>query len=318
MRRQGLTLTELVVAITIIAILLAIILPAVQYARESARRGNCLSNLRQIAIATQAYEAQHRVFPAGANNPGGASPLAIILPFLERQDLYARVKFETVAAWESPAAQEAVPLFLCPSDDAPRIQNSNGGRADGGGTNYAGNSGTWQVSHGFNGVFRPWRTGRDGGPPISPAEIRDGLSQTCLFAEILMADGSPHRRRVLWNLDRSFWGAAEIDAFANYCGKLPQYPAEYGWRGDLHHRGRPWTHGNLAVTLFNHVSPPNQPSCLNQTDVSSAAATAASFHPGGVHVAFADAHVEFVSDHIDRQVWRSQGSIHGDTPLPNP
>ncbi|MDX1947315.1 MAG: DUF1559 domain-containing protein, partial [Pirellulaceae bacterium] len=122
LRAAGFTLGELLVVIAIIGVLVALLLPAVQSAREAARRVQCANNLRQIAIALQNYDANFKVLPYGSGYPGAtkAAPswLAMLLPYVERQGHYDLFNFDLDL--DDPANQAAmttpVKSFMCPSD----------------------------------------------------------------------------------------------------------------------------------------------------------------------------------------------------------
>ncbi len=147
-RRRGFTLIELLVVIAIMAILVALLLPAVQQAREAARRANCKNNLRQIGFALQSYYVSFETFPPGVVNETG--PIAhqaqgyhhgwsaVLLPYLE-QSILADMIDPRVSIYD-PANLEArkyvVPVFLCPTDSA--ASRSDVGTLNVGLTNYAG------------------------------------------------------------------------------------------------------------------------------------------------------------------------------------
>ena len=144
MRRLGFTLVELLVVIAIIGVLVALLLPAVQQARESARRGQCLNNLKQMGLALHSYHSAHEAFPPGfistLEDPEwqyetgntrsfpeelgpGWSFFALLLPYLEQRNLHAEIDFDQpIAADGNASAREtSVPLFLCPSDTRERL-----------------------------------------------------------------------------------------------------------------------------------------------------------------------------------------------------
>lgn len=107
------------------------------------------------------------------------------------------------------------------------------------------------------------------------------------------------------------YAPGEIEALAAACRGLPDHPPNFGWEGDLWCRGMPWHRSNFAGTFYNHVLAPNEPSCLNQNTVPSAASSASSAHAGGVNVLFGDGHVSFTDARIDLSAWRQLGSRNG-------
>jgi len=107
MRRSAFTLVELLVVIAIIGVLVALLLPAVQAARESARRAQCTNNLKQIALGVQSYHDSHNAFPLGSGNISWDYPpeykfdwLARILPYLEQENVSSNMEFDGMPAGE--------------------------------------------------------------------------------------------------------------------------------------------------------------------------------------------------------------------------
>jgi prepilin-type N-terminal cleavage/methylation domain-containing protein/prepilin-type processing-associated H-X9-DG protein len=127
MRHRGFTLVELLVVIAIIGVLVALLLPAIQAAREAARRANCINNLKQFGIALQTYHDQLKTFPPGAVNhfaPGGpvssahvyASPHAMLLPYFEEASLHNLYNQDLAWFYQRPdVANRIIPVFVCPS-----------------------------------------------------------------------------------------------------------------------------------------------------------------------------------------------------------
>jgi prepilin-type N-terminal cleavage/methylation domain-containing protein/prepilin-type processing-associated H-X9-DG protein len=306
MARRGVTILELLVVVTIIGLLLALILPAVSVSRETARKAECMSHLKQIGVAIAAYESLHGMFPPGGSY--GASMHVSLLPFLGQKALYDRYDF--IKRDDTSVRTVVVPLYLCPSDPAPNAW-MYGGRVDAT-TSYAGNSGTGVMKYGYNGMFRHISAGgkfeRDG--PIRAADVFDGLSNTAAVSEILHGDGSNARLRVNWNTPKEF-SPEEFNEFAKYCSAIPPIPVDYGWKGVAWARGVPWTMGEIGFTMYNHILQPNEPSCYNQTSVQSAIASAGSAHTAGVNVLFGDGRVNFVANNVDLDVWREFGSRVG-------
>ncbi|MFN3191943.1 MAG: DUF1559 domain-containing protein [Aureliella sp.] len=171
---SGFTLVELLVVIAIIGILLGLTLPAVQMARESARRVACVNNLKQIGLAVSNVESSFRRLPAGAERKTAHSWASRLLPSLEQGNLYANIDFES--AWNDPSNREAsrqnLPVFSCPTSwkEYPGL------------TDYSGISGSWINASGGsrNGVFFPISKRY---PRVRFGDITDGLSQTIAVAE---------------------------------------------------------------------------------------------------------------------------------------
>jgi len=292
LRRSGLSLIELMVVIAIIGVLLALLLTGVQTARESSRRMGCSSNLRQFALAVTVYEGTFGVFPAGSNWKH-RSPHYACLPYMEQSVLAE----EAISDWNLP-----VSFFRCPSDGGPPVIVASP-RDIYAMTNYVCNSGIWwDGERGFDGPFRYWQPPLKGGPPFSAASMSRGLSNTSAISEVVHADASNARMRVNWNALEHY---DQIDSLAEECESLPRDPHGSGYVGDTYNKAAKWSRGNVAVTLYNHVTRPNQPSCYNGSEVTTAAFSASSFHPGIVNVAYLDGHVAICSDQIDLLMWRS-------------
>ncbi len=142
-RRSGFTLVELLVVIAIIGILIALLLPAVQAAREAARRSQCSNNLKQQALALQNYHDTQKCFPSGAINPwGGINPgngwlinwAIAILPYIEQAPLHAQynMNLSNADAANKPVVQAIVPPYTCPSDtNGTKLENPGSGTANG-------------------------------------------------------------------------------------------------------------------------------------------------------------------------------------------
>jgi prepilin-type N-terminal cleavage/methylation domain-containing protein/prepilin-type processing-associated H-X9-DG protein len=292
-RRSGLSLIELMVVIAIIGVLLALLLTGVQAARETSRRTGCSSNLRQFALAVSAYESTFGVFPPGSNWKH-KSPHYACLPYMEQSALASEAMHDQSVP---------LPFYRCPSDGGPPVVGVPPTPYTT--TNYACNSGVWwNGKRGFDGPFRYWQPTLKGGPPLPPVAMSRGLSNTSGISEVIHADGSDARMRVNWNTIAEY---DQIDVLADECEKLPTDPYGSGYRGDAYIKATRWNRGNVATTLYNHVTRPNKPSCYNGSQVTSAAYSASSFHGGIVNVAYLDGHVSPCSDQIDRQTWRGLG-----------
>lgn len=309
--RDGITLIELVVVIAIFAVLMALLLPAVQLTRETARRMHCESNLKQIGIAIASYESTHQMFPPGSSQ--GFSFHVMILPHIGQSNLlYDQINFENpldVNNSVKPVRPFAMPLYLCPSDPAAPNLPAPSGSIGAASTNYAGNSGTGVLKSGFDGLFQHLQqglSGHPGGGPVTAADVADGLSNTAAVAEILHADSSANRLRTIWNTPANL----SFHSLVTTCSQLPSDPSFAGWSGDPYARGTPWIAGDSAETFYNHVLPPDQPSCFNGTEVQTGIFTVSSAHNSGANVLYGDGHVEFANESISVEIWFELGSRH--------
>ncbi len=314
------TLVELLVVIAIIGILIALLLPAVQAARESSRRTMCLNHLRQLGLATLMFHDNRGHFPPGRGtpNPRVFSALAHVLPFVEQDGLYHRLDLESAplnlvilgvpysGAKNAAAAVDVVPVLLCASDPA-------GGRVSGspyGGTNYVACVGSGTVLGGTlvdaDGVF--YR-----GSNVRVADVDDGTSQTIAFSERTLGPGvapttSPPTPVEPFVLELTS-GNDVSDAM---CGA----PANGGWYAA---RSAKWILGNYGNALYNHYHRPNAAEwdCMN-IQQQKGFMSARSNHPGGVDAMFLDGHVTFVADQIDLAVWRGLATRAGEEVLSVP
>jgi prepilin-type processing-associated H-X9-DG protein/prepilin-type N-terminal cleavage/methylation domain-containing protein len=291
--RPGLTAIELLVVVAIIGVLVALLLPAVQMAREAARRAQCAANLHQIGVAFS-----HRVSRSGGTPRG----LAGLLNQLEQTAL-AELPRDTTDTGQTARAT-TLSVFLCPSDPGPP------GPGAGGGANYAGNGGVG---------FTPTGRVRNGAFGASINDFADGLSNTAAVSEWLRGSGDPQvrdpKRSVFATPDRLI-GPADLDRFGSECHGLEPQLAQVAPLG----KGMDWTRDGFGYTLYNHVLGINDHACTNGGLVEQGAWTVGSAHPSGANVLFADGHVSFVKDSIVLNAWRALGTrnggevVSGDTP----
>jgi len=190
--RTGFALVELLAVIAILAVLVGLVLPAVQRTREAARRTACGSNVRQAALALGGYEAAHRRFPAGCDQvpvqphlPAGTLHAwsSLVLPFLEESGLAGRIdhgRFWNAAGGNDVASRSRIAAYICPSSLLAHI-----GKAD-----YGGVSGAWMLAvdgvpfAGAAGLTNGMLVPRDAGmQPVTAATVTDGLACTLLLAE---------------------------------------------------------------------------------------------------------------------------------------
>lgn len=305
LHRSGLTLLELVVIIALVGLLAALLLPAIQSAREAARNTECRNKLRQLGLALHNYESTHGMFP-----PSNCRPLYSLLPFLDEGPLFD--SFNPAWSGMEPEYQAIVrlpqPKFDCPGESAQ--QTGDGGPAT---SSYLGNAGSGVQRYGYNGLFRPetvyqtpqvWRGG-----PVRVRDVRDGMSNTAAIAEVRHGIADRYDRlRTVWQTPAPLLEPAELDAFAEICRSIPDEPTRYGWRGSAKMLGGEWVERSVPYTLYTHVLTPNNPSCSNGTSAQEGAYTAGSLHQNGANILYADGHVHFISDTINGAVWRDIGS----------
>ena len=282
--RTGLTIVEILVTISIISILVALLIPAVQAARESSRRAQCSSNLRQIGIAIQNFESAKRTFPPGSFQYA-------LLPYMDQKSLFdagqsggpvsGQINWGEVSAYPAP-------FYGCPSD---------GGNSANLGTNYLGNSGSDFMGRDNNGLFCFDKI-------IRPADVTKGLSNTAAVGEGLVTTSPPTRLRTAWGF---FPPVENIDDLPAACEALPLNPSARGYPAGLP-RGVPWCGAMYQPSCYNHILPPNRPSCMNSLSAMIAVLTSNSLHSGGVNLLYADGRVDFTNEGIDRDVWRVLGA----------
>jgi prepilin-type N-terminal cleavage/methylation domain-containing protein/prepilin-type processing-associated H-X9-DG protein len=322
--RRGFTLIELLVVIAIIGVLIALLLPAAQAAREAARRCQCVNDLKQIGLALHGYHAAVGSFPVGFLYPSVPVPattsplqyrwsaLAQMAPYLEGTNLYNALNFNFPVAymptsgpspfWPFYAANTtvmatSVAVFLCPSDNAPPPMLSSGP------VNYAFCAGS--------GIGGGDATGADGafilGPAISVADLRDGTSTTVAASEQLLGLAGPYSQTTSQPIPIPH-SRAMARVAAGPLTDLGCAGAPSGW---LLNKGAGWWDGNYLNTLYNHHEPPNSArfDCITYHNPGWKAAR--SLHPGGVNILFCDGHVSFAKDSVDINIWRGLSTRAG-------
>lgn len=319
---RGFTLIELLVCLGIISLLAALLLPAVQQAREAARRTACLNHLRQVSLALQNYQATTGVYPP-IEGGVGPSPSRVndsamfysgftqLLPQLDASPLFQALNFSVpftdpyryqvdagISANQTVLASR-LDVLLCPSD---------GGGGDPGWT--GGCSYRWSLgwmrylndeSEGRPGPFSRYRTG--------PADVRDGLSQTACASEKLRG-----------RLGSTTFNPLREMVVANSFGHSPdemvaECRAQVGMKRGFDSRsGLSWVTGSLSHTTYNHALDPNDGTAdfiIYGIAPLAGIVGARSLHPGGVHLAMCDGSARFVSSRISHPVWRALGTRAG-------
>jgi len=323
--RQAFTIVELLVVIAIIGMLIALLLPAVQAAREAARRMQCSNNIRQLALAMQNHHTMHNRFPALANvkvtdtssDPNADwSPIYFLLPFIEQQARFDDINTNTAnQVWTAhPSFEPHIATLLCPSDP-----NSRGKQFAPTNFMVSIGDGMWNA----NG-FRPSiasRTVFERQNPKNVGFITDGTSNTVAISEAIIS-ASPQSRLVKGGVasiagvdNRDNGGTREKCSFpaltvgadrsvfaihVNVHFGIDTEPAS-GIRG-----GRFWD-GRPRYSAFSTVMPPNSPACqqpvsyddFNLDNVDVHMLPPQSNHFGGVNVAFFDGSVRFISNAIN-------------------
>jgi len=301
---RGFSLVELLVVIAIIGVLVSLLLPAVQAARESARGTSCRNNLKQIAIAVQTYaDVSHRLPPARMGNPGivGNSAFLSILPYLEEANLSNLFDDGTIyygATANKTVANMVVPVYLCPSMVLPRQvpePDSNCGET--------GAPGSYLVSTGSAISAGPISPGL-GIPPHNGAIIHPSYGVTTM-AKIGAADGTSKTLLIgetNYGLSNYFWGQDDPDAPP--CGAV----GTQKWGASR------WAVGYYGITWGSAAAPLNSRS-LSDTPVYMVFQVEydsfRSDHPGGVNFALVDGSVRFVSDQIDQTVLKALATRAG-------
>ena len=300
--RCGFTLVELLVVIAIIGVLVGLLLPAVQAAREAARRMQCSNNLKQLGLAVLNYESAMGRLPPheggtccnvpGTNN-STLSGIVMLLPYIEQDPLWKTISAAPGQGGEPsistfPHPQGNIPTLMCPSSPEPPRANTVDPKWGGPGRSYhlsLGDSDLNAYSHApylappKRSAFSP-----KAGESRRLRDITDGLSSTIMMSEQGLFKSTSEIRG-------TFWEDYTI-ATPNACrASVPNQ--SYNGNGSILGNGRFWAQGaGIAGYTVVTILPPNSPSCGYFPTVSS-------YHNGGANIVLCDGSVQFVSNSVN-------------------
>ena len=316
-RRRAFTLVELLVVIAIIGVLVALLLPAVQAAREAARRSQCTNNLKQLGLAVHNFHDTHQRLPNSTHQMLFRDPnrvadpnihprdqwgngrerwsyACVLLPFMEQQAIYdelLRSHIPQERPWHNtPLTRTKISTFICPSD----AQAGSVHRSDLAPISYQCNRGDYWLNWDWwesRGVF-----GRGNTANKTFAGITDGTSNTMMISEAKI--GRQGSKKVTETVARDVGASngsppsiclARVGPERTFTGNVETGGWQPGWR---------WADSMTPYTLWFPMLPPNGPSCGNRAE-SWCIVSASSYHPGGVNVLMVDGAVTFIAETIN-------------------
>jgi prepilin-type N-terminal cleavage/methylation domain-containing protein len=325
---RGLTLVELLAVIAIIALLAGLLLPAVQAARESARRSACAVNLKQIGVALASFEFSQQRLPSameasGVNktNQRNAGALVHILPFIEEQALFDRYDLSVsfVRAPNEAVGQTRVAPYICPSYTGALRESIHRSHIT---EELLGNSGNlyvtcyvgvygWDTKAAYDILTRSQLKARRGmfflNSQTKPADVRDGLSNTLMFGEY-----RPNFMSISYANPGGIWPSpftGWADSSKNKLGQL-----------SVGHRWSPWIaglfleHGGTVKGMKTGPNQPREPHWVGYA-YDWSPLPFSSQHPGGTTMVYGDGAVVFFTDDVDITVWRNLSTVAGGEPI---
>jgi prepilin-type N-terminal cleavage/methylation domain-containing protein len=283
----GFTLVELLAVIAIIGILVGLLLPAVQTARESARRSSCTNNVKQIALGIQNFHDAKGCLPSARTTKGSfpgaslggsnrATWFLYLLPYIEAADVYDKITFTNTIIWNSPSSSWSIPVALCPSDPTAPFVKTRGIYA-----NYSGNVGAMALDQIWSGAVCDGIFYQDS--QMRMKNVSDGLSKTMVIAETLVSktasSSAPDNRGRIWD-------------------------GELGFGAVFNARTEP-NSGSIDVLLYCATSSDGdwlQWTPCTTTSTTGRVAAARSRHVGGASVGMMDGSVGFVDNSVESWV----------------
>ena len=333
--KRGFTLIELLVVIAIIAILIGLLLPAVQKVREAASRMKCSNNLKQLGLAAHNYESSNGVLPPyqhttvinGVTRSSTGSILTVLLAYVEQANKYNQWDFNydvnadtaidstiTPATKNQSAARTSdVSIFLCPSD------SSSNNYVSAGRNSYHGSQGTnadVRASDGTGGIFSmPYPSGSTM-RGYSIVSIADGTSNTGMFSEVMRATIDYNAT----NFDNTTVSRGSIGtAVTDITNGQTVAPCQNAATMTLRYTGHQYYRALPFLQTYSHTLPPNwnrkvgtggtqRYNCGDSANLNRQHMAASSYHTGGVNVGMADGSIRFVRDSVDFPTWQNVGS----------
>lgn len=312
MRRRGFTLIELIVVIAVIAVLVGLLLPAVQSAREASRRIGCANNLKQLGLAVQNYVDVYEVLPPTnfetGVNPNDFGMKARLLPFLEQGSAFNQLNMSALTDTDQNWTVRVMRIntFLCPSDgDGPDVVATlDLQTATVGTTSYPNNIGTVTTINGGRFDGPAYKLGQPfTGGVVSYCSITDGLSGTAIFSEWVMGKNrmSQDGTHMVYSGSTGWAPPSSMSLATIASGCRASARRTFDQKGTDFLRGECGMGGG-----YSHIMTPNDKACFFNFDGPRADRTivgASSRHPGGVNVCFLDGSVRFVKDGIAAKIW---------------